>query len=138
MHESVFAFAMVQTLVSLAATVLVVLIIAKAIERGGQRRHEAFLKVLEAGVYDRALLKKKTRGHASLGWGIVFVAVGAGLFIGFAVLGILSEAAIGAVIPLFMGIGLIVFHSVVRRAAGEEKENGEPIRLPGKPPVATP
>jgi hypothetical protein len=138
MHESVFAFAMVQTLVSLAATILVVLIIAKAIERGGQRRHEAFLKVLEAGVYDRKLLKTKTHGYASLGWGIVFVAIGAGLFIGFAMLGILDQALIGSMVPLFIGIGLIVFHSIVRRAASEEKENGEPVRLPGKPPVATP
>jgi hypothetical protein len=138
MQESVFAFAMVQTLISLAATVLVVLIIVKAVERGNQRRHEAFVKVLEAGVYDRALLKKKTRGYASLGWGIVFAAIGAGLFVGFAMLGILADALIGAMVPLFIGIGLIVFHSIVRRAASEEKENGEPVRLSGKPPVATP
>jgi Domain of unknown function (DUF6249) len=138
MTENVFAFAMVQTFVSLAATILVVLIIAKAVERAGQRKHEAFLKVLEAGVYDRKLLKAKTRGHGSLGWGIVFTAIGVGLFIGFAVLGILKEGAIGALVPLFTGIGLIVFHSIVKRMASEEKENGEPVRLPGKPPVAMP
>ena len=68
----------------------------------------------------------------------MFVAIGAGLLIGFAVLGILDQASMGAMVPLFVGIGLIVFHRIVKRSASEETENGEPIRLPGKPPVATP
>lgn len=126
------------TLITFAGVVAIVAILAKSAERTSHARQEIFNKVLESGVYDRSLLWRSKRGHASLGWGIVFTAIGVGLFIGFVILGILDEAAIGALVPLFIGIGLIIFYTIVRRRASDEDENGQPVKLSGKPPVATP
>ncbi len=125
-------FSFLITLVSVGALVLIVLLIVKSVEHSRRVRQEAFLKALEGGVYDCELLGRKRRSVASLGWGITFIAVGLALLIGFVSLGIIGDALIGALIPLFIGVGLTIFHVLVRRASLGTEANGEPISIAAK------
>ncbi len=132
----VFIFPMIMTLISLAALVLIIMFIVKAVNHGQRLRKQAFDEALSRGIYDRALLEKKSKGIAPLGWGIFFAAIGIAMFIGFAALGILAEALTGALIPLFVGVGLIVYYTLTK-SLREEVRNGKPIEIPQSGPVVT-
>jgi preprotein translocase subunit YajC len=128
------------TLVSLGAVVLILLLILQAQNRAATRRHEMFTKALESGVYDKRLLGESKSGHAMLGWGIFFVAVGFGIMIA---LGSNPDPAVfrngvgGSVIPLFIGIAMIVFYFIARKLSRGQEQNGMPIVLDkenGEPP----
>ena len=73
MPALIFAFLM--TLVSLGAVVLIVVLGLQAEGRKAKVRQETFLKLLESGVYDYRLVRRKKRGNGLLGWGIVFTAL---------------------------------------------------------------
>ncbi len=126
----VFFMSFLTTLVSLAAGVIIVMLIVKSVNHKQNVRHAMFKEALERGVYDPRLIAKKSRGNATLGWGIFFVALGIAELIGFMVLGIFSEAAIGGLVPLFVGAGLILFHMLVGGKKDDTEKNGEPIQLP--------
>ncbi len=137
----VFVFAFLNTVMALGAGVLIVMLIVRGVNHGQNVRHEAYREALEKGVYDYRLLErpKKKRGSASLGWGIVFVATGISLLIGFALLGVFGDAAIGGLMPLLVGIGLILFHVIMRGRADEGVvANGEPVRFAADSSVAMP
>jgi hypothetical protein len=123
-------FSFLTALVSLGAGVLMIMLIMKGINRSQEIRQQTYIKTLEKGIYDYRLLGgKPSSGTAVLGWGIFFTAVGIALFFSFIALGILSEALAGALCPLFIGIGLIVYYGVRRKIVGDEKQNGEPVAL---------
>jgi hypothetical protein len=128
----VFVFPMIMTLISLAAFVLVVMFIVRATTHSQSLRKHAFDEALSRGIYDRSLLQKKSKGIAPLGWGIFFTAIGIAMLIGFAALGILKDALTGALIPMFAGIGLIIYY-VLTKSMREEERNGKPIEIPETP-----
>ena len=142
MPALIFAFLM--TLVSLGAVILIVMLGIQAESRKAKARHETFLKLLDSGVYDYRLVRVKKRGNALLGWGIVFTAMGLGIWIGLASMqdpSIVKDGLTGALIPLFVGIGMIVFWAIVRRLGKGSEENDKPIVLDEragapKPPVS--
>ena len=116
---------------SFAMVVLVVLVVFKHASTESRRRQDAFNAALEKGVYDPALLGRGPvrRGTAPLGWGLFFVAVGLALFIGFAVMGILGDALLGALVPLFIGLGLLLYHRLRGSQAADSEANGKPIQI---------
>jgi hypothetical protein len=59
------------------------------------------------------------------------------MIIGFGIMGIFTIAAVGALIPLFIGAGLVVYYAVAMRFRAGEPTNDQPIRfdpVQGKPP----
>lgn len=126
-------FGMTMSIISIGGTVIIIMLIVKAIENGRKTRERAFTAALEKGVYDPRILNPAPRaGAASLGWGIFFTMVGIALLIGFGILGIAGDAALGGLIPLAIGVGLIVFHVIMKRSAKDIAHNGEPIRFEAK------
>ena len=121
-------FGFMTALISIGAGVLMLMLIMKGINRGQEIRQQTYMKTLEKGIYDYRLIGgKKSTGTASLGWGIFFTAVGVALFFSFIALGIIAEALAGALVPLFIGLGLIIYFAVRRKTVGEEKQNGDPV-----------
>lgn len=133
-------FGMTMAIISIGGTVIIIMLIVKAIENGRKTRERAFKAALDSGVYDPKILHPAPRaGAASLGWGIFFTMVGIALLIGFGILGIAGDAALGGLIPLAIGLGLIVFYILMRRSAQDVAQNGEPIRFePKVTPTAGP
>lgn len=130
-------FGFMTAVISIGAGVLIVMLIMRGINRAQEIQQQTYFKTLEKGVYDYRLLGgKPSRGTATLGWGIFFAMVGLALFISFIFLGIISEAMPGALIPLFIGLGLIVYYFIRRGIAGEDVQNGEPVRF--STPTGTP
>lgn len=126
-------FSFMTALVSLGASVLMVMLIVKGINRNQETRQQTYMKTLESGIYDYRLLGgKKSSGTAALGWGIFFASVGVALLFSFIAMGILSDALAGALCPLFIGVGLIIYYGVRRKLVGDEKENGEPVTFSPK------
>ena len=143
MPTLIFTFLM--TLISLGAVILIVLLGLQAERRKATVRQETLFKLLEKGVYDYRLIRPKKRGHAMLGWGIVFTTTGLGLLIGLAGNqdpAVLRNGLPGAMIPMLVGIGMIVFWVVIRKIANGTKENDEPVILekredtPAEPPMS--
>jgi len=134
-----FAFSLIMGLLSFSATVIIVLLIVSAVTKRQRIRQEMFSKMLESGIYDPRLLRPTRRSVAPLGWGIFFIAIGIALVIGLTVMGIFTEGVVGALIPLFIGAGLIVYHTLVQRGAEGEAQNDKPIRIEpkagGSPPA---
>ena len=123
-------FSFMTALISLGAGVLMIMLIIKGINRSQETRQQTYMKTLEKGIYDYRLLGgKKSSGTAALGWGIFFASVGVALLFSFIAMGILSEALAGALCPLFIGVGLIIYYAVRRKLVGDEKENGEPVKF---------
>ncbi len=133
-------FGFMTALISIGAGVLMVMLIVRGFMNADRTRKESFELALQKGIYDPTLIRPKKRpgGYAVLGWGIALLAIGLAEAIGFVALGIWSEAAIGALIPLFVGIGLIILHAIVKRNAVDVEKNGDPVQLvPGvDPPVS--
>ena len=121
------------TVVTLGAVVLMLLLIIQSHNRAATRRQETFYKALEAGIYDQRLLSKKKRGHALLGWGIILVAIGLGIFIGLGSMSdpnVLRDGGItGSMIPMLIGVGMIVFYYLGRKLSNGKETNGEPVVL---------
>lgn len=111
--------------------VIIVLTVFKHAATESRRKHEAFTTALEKGVYDPSLLGAgpAKRGTAALGWGFIFIAIGVALFAGFISLGILGDALIGSLVPLFMGIALVLYHKVRKSQALDADKNGKPIQI---------
>jgi hypothetical protein len=123
-------FSFMMALISIGGGVLIIMIIMRGINRSQEIKQQTYMKTLEKGIYDYRLLgDKPSTGTAALGWGIFFTSVGFALFISFIFLGIIGEALAGALIPLFMGIGLIIYYTVRKRAAGDTLANGEPVKF---------
>jgi hypothetical protein len=121
-------FSFMMALISIGGGVLIIMIIMRGINRSQEIRQQTYMKTLEKGVYDYRLLgDKPSTGTATLGWGIFFAAVGLALFISFIFLGIIGEALPGALIPLFMGIGLIIYYFARAKVAGDVQQNGKPV-----------
>jgi len=132
-------FGFLMGIISIAGGVLIILIIMKGINRGQEIKQQTYMKTLEKGIYDFRLLgDTPSTGTATLGWGIFFAAVGLALFISFIFLGIIGEALAGALIPLFMGIGLIIYYFIRKNVVGDVETNGKPVRFDspggGEPP----
>jgi len=132
-------FGMTMTLISIAGTVIIVMLIVTAIQSRQASRERAFRAALEKGVYDPTIMRAPTggTGAASLGWGIFFTMVGLALLIGFLILGIAGDAALGGLIPLAIGLGLIVFHVIMKKSTKDMAHNGDPIRFEPKTPPTT-
>jgi hypothetical protein len=126
-----FLLGAVALLVGPAVTILIVMTVFKHAAVESKRRHEAFAAALEKGVYDPNLLGRQagTGGTAALGWGFFFIAVGLALFVGFISLGILSDALIGSLVPLFMGIALVLYYRIRKSMASGADANGKPIEI---------
>jgi len=123
-----FFFSFLTALVGIAGGVLVIMFIMKGIIRSQEIRQQTYTKTLEKGVYDyRLIAGKKSSGTAALGWGICFTGIGIALFFSFIALGVLAEALTGALVPFFVGIGLIIYYAIRRKIAGDEKQNGKPV-----------
>ncbi len=128
MPVPMFFFSFLTALVSIAGGVLIIMAIVKGINRSQEIRQQTYQKTLEKGIYDYRLIGgKKSSGTAALGWGIFFAAVGIALFFGFIALGILSEAMTGALVPFFIGLGLIIYYAIRRKTVTDEKQNAEPV-----------
>ncbi len=134
-------FGMTMTLISIGGTVVIIMLIVRAIQNGRATRERAFKAALDRGIYDPRIMNPSPTGSgaASLGWGIFFAMVGLALLIGFLILGIAGDAALGGLIPLAIGIGLIAFHIIIKRNQSDIEHNGDPVRFdPGvTPTVAT-
>ena len=129
-------FGFMTALISIGAGVLIVLIIIRGVNRSEEIKQQTYMKTLEKGIYDYRLIggkKKKSSGTAVLGWGIFFVSIGVALFISFIALGIIAEAMAGTLVPLFIGVGLIIYYAVRGRSVDEAEHNGEPVTF--KPPT---
>jgi hypothetical protein len=126
-----FVMGAIGMLSSFTMVVLIVLVVFKHASAESRRKQDAFNAALEKGVYDPALLGRGPvrRGTAPLGWGLFFVAVGLALFIGFAVMGILGDALIGSLVPLFIGGGLLLYHRLRGSQAADSEANGKPIQI---------
>jgi hypothetical protein len=121
-------FSFMMALISIAGTVLMIMLIMRGINRAQEIRQQTYLKTLEKGVYDYRLIQgPRSKGMGALGWGIFFASVGLALFISFIGLGIIGEALPGALIPLFIGLGLIVYYVIRKKVSGESEKNGEPV-----------
>lgn len=121
-------FSFMMALISIGGTVLIIMVILRGINRAQEMRQQTYLKTLERGVYDYRLIQgPPSKGTGSLGWGIFFAAVGLALFISFIAMGIIAEALPGALIPLFIGLGLIIYYLIRRRTTAEAERNGEPV-----------
>ncbi len=136
------SFGVLMGLISISSTVVIIMLIVRAIQNRQASRERMFTAALEKGVYDPRIMNPRSAssGAASLGWGIFFAMVGIALLIGFGVLGIISEAALGGLIPLAIGIGLIAFHVIMKRGQKDIEHNGDPIQFEPKatpPTVAT-
>jgi hypothetical protein len=130
-------FGFMTAVISIAGGVLIIMLIMRGINRAQEIQQQTYFKTLEKGVYDYRLIGgKPSRGTATLGWGIFFAMVGLALFISFIFLGIISEAMPGALIPLFIGIGLIIYYIIRKSVAGEDLQNGEPVKFSA--PTGTP
>lgn len=130
MPALIFAFLM--TLVSLGAVILIVMLGIQADNRKAKQRQETFLKLLESGVYDYRLVRPKRRGNALLGWGIVFTAIGLGILIGLSNMmdpAVIRNGLTGAMIPMLVGIGMIIFWAVIRKIGRDSEENDKPVVL---------
>lgn len=127
-------FGMTMALVSIGGTVVIIMLIVKAVHSRQASRERMFTAALEKGVYDPKIMNPQnvSSGSASLGWGIFFGMVGLALLIGFSVLGILADAALGGLIPLAIGIGLVVFHIIMKRNTKDIEHNGDPIQFEPK------
>ena len=130
-------FGMTMALISIGGTVVIIMLIVRAIQNGRATRERAFKAALDRGIYDPKIMNPQPTGNgaASLGWGIFFAMVGIALLIGFGVLGIMKESALGGLIPLAIGIGLIAFHIIMKRSQKDIDHNGDPIRFD---PAVTP
>ncbi len=126
-----FFFAFMTSLVSIGAGVFIIMLIVRGFMSRDQTRKESFELALQKGIYDPTLIHPRRRrgGNAALGWGIALLGIGIAQVIGFITLGIWNDAAIGALVPLFVGIGLIIFHVIVKRNAVNIEENGKPVQL---------
>ncbi len=124
-------FGFMTALVSIGSAVLIVMLIVKGFMNGDRTRKESFELALQKGIYDPTIIRPEKRpgGNAALGWGIALLAIGIAQVIGFITLGIWNDAAIGALVPLFLGIGLIIFHVIVKRNAVDIEKNGKPVQL---------
>jgi len=135
----VFVFSLIMAMLSFGLTIVIVLLIVSAVTKRQRIRQEMFSKMLERGIYDPRFLRPTRRSVAPLGWGIFFIAVGIALIIGLTVMGIFTEGVIGALIPLFIGAGLIVYYVLVQQRSVEESQNDKPIRVEpqggGSPPA---
>jgi hypothetical protein len=121
-------FSFMMALVSIGGTVLIIMVIMRGLSRVQETKHQTYLKTLEKGIYDYRLIKGSSgKGLAALGWGIFFAAVGLALFISFVAMGIIGDALPGALIPLFIGLGLIVYYAVKKKVTSESEKNGEPV-----------
>ena len=121
-------FSFLTALVSIAGGVFMIMIIMKGINRAQEIRQQTYQKTLEKGIYDYRLIEgRKSSGTAALGWGIFFTGVGIALYFSFIALDILDEAMAGSLVPLFIGIGLIIYYALRRKVVGDEKQNGEPV-----------
>ena len=121
-------FSFMMALISIGGTVLIIMVILKGINRSQEIRQQTYLKTLEKGVYDYRLIEgPRSKGMGSLGWGIFFAAVGLALLISFMAIGIIGDALPGALIPLFIGLGLIVFYIVKKRTSSESEKNDQPV-----------
>ncbi len=127
-------FGMTMSLISIGGAVIIIMLIVKAIQGRQSSRERMFTAALERGIYDPSIISRTTvnSGAASLGWGIFFAMVGVALLIGFVILGIAGDAALGGLIPLAIGIGLIVFHIIMKRNRQDIEHNGDPIRFEAK------
>jgi hypothetical protein len=135
----VFVFSLIMALMSFGLTIVIVLLIVSAVTKRQRIRQEMFSKMLESGIYDPRLLRPTRQSVAPLGWGIFFIAIGLALMIGLTVMGIFTDGVVGALIPLFIGIGLVVYHMLARRSSADAAENDKPIRIEpkasGSPPT---
>jgi len=124
-------FGMTMTLISIGGTIVIIMLIVRAIQNGRATRERAFRAALDRGIYDPKIMNPQPTGNAaaSLGWGIFFSMVGVALLIGFVILGIAGDAALGGLIPLAIGIGLIAFHVIIKRSQKDIEHNGDPIRF---------
>jgi len=122
-------FGFMTALISIGAGVLIVMLIMKGIVRSQELRQQMYTKTLEKGIYDYRLIegKQKSSGTAVLGWGICFTGIGIALFFSFIALGIIGNALAGSLVPLFIGLGLIIYYAIRRKIVGDEKQNGEPV-----------
>ena len=128
-------FSFLVTLISLVACVLIVMLIVRSVQQGRVAREKAFRAALDRGVYDPKLIRSTSSGGsraASLGWGIFFFMVGIALLIGLGTLGVLADAALGGLIPLAIGVGLISFYIIMKRSQKDIEHNGDPIRFDPK------
>jgi len=122
-------FGFMTAVISIGAGVFMIMIIMKGINRSQEIRQQTYMKTLEKGIYDYRLIegKKSSSGTAALGWGIVFTGVGIALYFSFIALDILDDAMAGSLVPLFIGIGLIIYYALRRKVVGDEKQNGDPV-----------
>lgn len=120
--------AVMATLISLTAVVLMVMLIIKAVGHKQKLHHEALMAMIERGVCDPALLTAKRQGYAVLGWGMALIGIGAAVLIGLITLGS-AEGLMGGLIPLFVGVALVITHSVVRKSRAEAERNTTPPAL---------
>lgn len=128
----VFIFSLIMALMSFSLTIVIVLLIVSAVTKRQRIRQEMFSKMLESGIYDPRLLRPTRRGAAPLGWGIFFIAVGIALVIGLTIMGVFTHGVVGALTPLFIGAGLIVYYVLARSFAAQETQNDKPIRFDAK------
>ncbi|MBM3308148.1 MAG: hypothetical protein FJY74_07475 [Candidatus Eisenbacteria bacterium] len=126
-----FVMGAIGMLTGFAMVVLIVFTVFKHASTESRRKQEVFNAALEKGVYDPALLGRapSRRSTAALGWGFIFIAIGLALFVGFVTLGILADAIIGALVPLFMGIALVLYHRARKSLSAGENGNGKPIQI---------
>jgi hypothetical protein len=136
----VYVFSLIMALLSFSMTIIIVLLIVSAVTKRQRIRQEMFTKMLERGIYDPRFLRPTRRSVAPLGWGIFFIAVGIALIIGLTIMGIFTQGVVGALTPLFIGAGLVVYYVLVQQRTAEESQNDKPIRVEPKPtdPPPTP
>lgn len=89
-----------------------------------QMRHETRLEMIKQGMS----LPTERDNYGSLKAGIVSTAVGCGLLIGINVAASADRDQVGgeiviALIPLFVGLGLVLFHLILRKN-GKQVESG--------------
>lgn len=136
----VFVFSLIMALMSFGLTIIIVLLIVSGVTKRQRIRQEMFTKMLESGIYDPKFMRPTRRSVAPLGWGIFFVALGIALAIGLTVMGLFTHGVVGALIPLFVGAGFIVYYVFVRVQLEGERENDKPIMFDPKtgPPPERP
>ncbi|MCK4303280.1 MAG: hypothetical protein KAY24_03495 [Candidatus Eisenbacteria sp.] len=119
-------FVLLWSFLALAAIVIVVMLIVKAVNHSQKLRFEAIVAMIQKGVYEPRLLEPQAGSIITLGWGIALISIGAAIMVGLLVLGKTAALIVG-LIPLFLGVGLVITQWLVRRQSAIAARSTEPF-----------
>jgi len=117
--------------------VLIVFLVHRSKVRHREIIQKERLALIEKGVteFPEEIVRKKGPNlPAYMAWGFILTGIGLAVFIGIAIIAITGEeeawnGLIGGLVPLFMGLGLLLFYKIQSKKE-EEKSEKESLNTP--------